>query len=330
MISLTCDDVRDLAPAYVLGALERAEELAVTEHLLDCPNVHAEVAELGGVVPYLAETVPLVEPPASLRGRILIAAADDLAARRSRPADSLTEADTLTAAEFEEQQAATDAALDAAAIAATASAGVPPTELPPIGPLGRSGVGPIRPSGGPSTTGTVVSFDAARARRRDLRTWALGIAAAFAIVALGAWGVATQQDLNAARTYQARLTAALVQAGQPGSQVAVLASTGAPGAGPGGIAVLPASGNGTLLVSGLAPTSGSQVYEAWAIADGQPPTPVAGFTVGPDGIGYLDRMPPATGQTVTVAITLEPKPNPTAPSSAPLAAGVAVPAGAPG
>lgn len=144
-------------------------------------------------------------------------------------------------------------------------------------------------------------------------------------MALGAWNVATQQDLAAARSYQARLAAALAQAGQPGSQVAVLASTGAPGSGPGGIAVLPSSGKGTLIMSGLAPTSGSQIYEAWAITEGQPPTPVAGFTVGSDGIGYTDQMPAATGATLTVAITLEPKPNPTAPSSAPIAAGVAAP-----
>src|SRR5829696_5041441 len=82
---MTCDEIRDLAPAYVLGALERDEERAVAEHLRTCPDVHAEIAELGSVVPYLDETVPLVEPPASLRERILSAAADDLAITRVTP-----------------------------------------------------------------------------------------------------------------------------------------------------------------------------------------------------------------------------------------------------
>jgi hypothetical protein len=293
MNDMTCDEIRDLAPAYVLGALERDVEQAVAEHLVSCPDVHAEIAELGSVVGYLAETVELVEPPTSLRDRIRSAAAEDLAARNAGAAAEPTGANAGPTAIAEP----------------TARADIEARPAPPMRPSSAS----------------VVSLDAARARRRDLRTWAFGLAAVFAIVALGAWNVATQQDLAAARAYQARLAAALAQAGQPGSQVAVLASTGAPGSGPGGIAVLPSSGNGTLVVSGLAPTSGSQVYEAWAISEGKPPTPVAGFTVGPDGVGFTDQMPTATGETLTVAITLEPKPNPTAPSSAPLAAGVATP-----
>lgn len=164
----------------------------------------------------------------------------------------------------------------------------------------------------------------------DRRSWVLGLATVLAIVALGTWNIRTQQQLADDQLYRQRLAAALVQAGQPGSQVAVLASTGGPGPGPGGIAVMPANGAGMLVVLGLASTTGSQVYEKWTIAEGQPPAPVAGFTVGSDGIGYLDRMPTSTGQTVTVAITLEPTPNPTAPSSAPVAAGVAAQQGAGG
>ncbi len=175
----------------------------------------------------------------------------------------------------------------------------------------------------------VVVLDAAR-RRRLSPAWGLAAAAVVAVLVLGAVTVSSQQQLADARAYQQRLTAALVQAGQPGSQVAVITSTGQPGTGPGGIAVMPASGNGTLVMSGLAPTSGTQVYEAWAIAQGQPPVPVAGFTVGPDGVGYVNNMPEAPGEPVIVAITLEPKPNPTAPSSEPIAAGVAAPPAAAG
>ena len=86
--SLTCDEARDLAAGFVLGALEPAEERAVREHLATCPEPHPEFAELGGVVPYLAESLLAepVEPPASLRERVLAAAS----AERRAAADDVT------------------------------------------------------------------------------------------------------------------------------------------------------------------------------------------------------------------------------------------------
>ena len=78
---MTHEQALDLAPAYVLGALEPAEEAAVREHLLSCPLSHDEFVDLGGVVSYLAESVEQVEPPPALRDRIMAAAAADLAAR---------------------------------------------------------------------------------------------------------------------------------------------------------------------------------------------------------------------------------------------------------
>ena len=93
---MTCDQARDLAAAYVLGALEAAEEAAVRDHLQTCDQPHPEFAALGGVVPVLAESVELVEPPASLRHRIMAAAAADLEARtvadRTEPAPAVDRA----------------------------------------------------------------------------------------------------------------------------------------------------------------------------------------------------------------------------------------------
>ena len=80
---VSCDEVRDLAAGFVLDALEPAEMTAVREHLATCQEPHTEIAELGGVVPVLQAAVPVVEPPASLKDRILAAAAADLEARRS-------------------------------------------------------------------------------------------------------------------------------------------------------------------------------------------------------------------------------------------------------
>ena len=76
---LTCDQVRDLAAAFVLGALEAADAAAVRAHLATCREAHDEIAELGSVVPAFSEIVPLVEPPADLKARIMAAAAAEAA-----------------------------------------------------------------------------------------------------------------------------------------------------------------------------------------------------------------------------------------------------------
>jgi anti-sigma factor RsiW len=89
LTGLRCSEVADRAPAFVLGALEAAEADAVRRHLAGCPEAHAEMAELGSVVPALFETVELVEPPAGLKARILATAAADT----QRAADTNLSAD---------------------------------------------------------------------------------------------------------------------------------------------------------------------------------------------------------------------------------------------
>jgi len=79
---LSCDEVRDLAASFVLGALPEAEMDAIRAHLAGCSEPHEEIAELGTVVPALAAAVPLMEPPTGLKVRIMAAAAADLDARR--------------------------------------------------------------------------------------------------------------------------------------------------------------------------------------------------------------------------------------------------------
>jgi hypothetical protein len=99
---MTHEQALDLAAAYVLGALEPAEEALVREHLLTCGLSHEEFAELGGVVPYLAEVpdLELVEPPPALRDRIMAAAAADLAERTgTTPAAPTTPAVPFPSAE---------------------------------------------------------------------------------------------------------------------------------------------------------------------------------------------------------------------------------------
>ena len=58
MQALTCDEIRDLAAPFVLGALEADEAEAVRAHLLSCPDAHAEFVELAAVMPVLAAIAP--------------------------------------------------------------------------------------------------------------------------------------------------------------------------------------------------------------------------------------------------------------------------------
>ncbi len=77
--SLTCDEIRDLAAPFVLGALADGEAEAVRAHIASCPELHAELVDFASVLPILAASAPVVEPPAGLKARLLAAAAADVA-----------------------------------------------------------------------------------------------------------------------------------------------------------------------------------------------------------------------------------------------------------
>ncbi len=85
MIALSCSGVRRLASGFVLGALDRAEMAAVREHLRTCSQPHPEITELGGVVPYLGQSVAPIEPAVGLKTAVMAAVQADLAARRAAP-----------------------------------------------------------------------------------------------------------------------------------------------------------------------------------------------------------------------------------------------------
>jgi anti-sigma factor RsiW len=281
---LSCDEVRESAGAFVLGALSPAEAAAIREHLASCPEAHEEIAELGGVLPALAESVPVVEPPDGLKARIMAAAAADLETREApaaqAPSTPVVAADT------------------AATVAAVAPA---PTPFP-----------------------SDTERDARRSRA-SAGTWALRIAAVVAIVALGAWGVLLRGQLDTAQAYEQNVAKVLEVASQPGAQVAVLGGESGTGS---GLAAISSTGEVTMAVSDLAPTSGSSVYTAWVIdADGVP-VDIGSFTVGSGGTGggtMTSGAPVAAG--ATLALTHEPAPGASAPSSTPVSTGTVTPAG---
>jgi hypothetical protein len=180
---MTHEQALDLAAAYVLGALEPAEEAAVREHLSSCSLSHEEFAELGGVVPYLAEVpdLELIEPPPALRDRIMAAAAADLAERTG----------TVSAA---------------------------PTV--PTAPSAAPGTRPAVPF--PSAAERAERIDRTSRRATTRLGWAVRIAAVIAIVVLGGWNVLLQGQLSDARAFDRAVAAVIDAAGKPGSQTVVL------------------------------------------------------------------------------------------------------------
>lgn len=266
---LTCAEVADLAPAFVLGALEAAASDTVRRHLAECPEAHAEMAELHSVLPALFEVVEPVAPPAGLKDRILAAAAADT-------------------------QRVTDASRVAAA--------------PPASDVQRPRVVGDRAPGWTSIF------------RRPV--WAaVSLAAVLAVVALGAWNLDLQDRNRALAAYQQGVEQVLAEAAQPGAQLAVLAPTA--GGGPSGLAAVAEDGTVAIVMRNLAPTSGTEVYEAWLIAGDLAPVPIGEMRVGADGTAALVTNQVPLGSGVTVALTLEPGPDSTAPTTTPVVAGQA-------
>jgi hypothetical protein len=111
---MTHDEAIELAAGYVLRALDPADEAAVREHLAACDEPHPEYEELGGVATALLADVPLVEPPAALRDRILDAARADLAERPQAVPAAPPSAPTVfpSAAERETRRIARTSRLD--------------------------------------------------------------------------------------------------------------------------------------------------------------------------------------------------------------------------
>jgi anti-sigma factor RsiW len=78
------EHVFDLLPGYALGSLDEEDLLKVARHLPRCAACRAELEGYSRAVDGLAQVVPLREPPADLRARVV--AGVDRAARSSQAA----------------------------------------------------------------------------------------------------------------------------------------------------------------------------------------------------------------------------------------------------
>ena len=94
------DRLHESVGLYVLGALEPNERLEFERHLQTCDECTAEVRSLIGVTSALPHAVPLIDPPAKLRGRVMavtgqkVPAPPNVVALPARPARARSWAST--------------------------------------------------------------------------------------------------------------------------------------------------------------------------------------------------------------------------------------------
>lgn len=74
--------VREDLELYAVGALPASESAAVAAHLAECPACRSAAEDIAEIVTLLPDAVPLREPPARLRTRILEAARAERAPAR--------------------------------------------------------------------------------------------------------------------------------------------------------------------------------------------------------------------------------------------------------
>ncbi len=287
-MTITCDRVRELAPGFVLGALDADEMIAVSDHLETCPERHPEVDELGGVLPYLAESLEPVEPPAWLRESVITAARVDLLA--SRRLGRLPEPGLV-------------------------DPGVPPA----IAPAALSAA--AEPGRLQASAEQPVSLARARAsRRRRFLTWTMRVAAVVAVVTLAGAGVVLQGDLSSAlkaQTEDAKINNALTL---NDTRTAVMSGVG--GSKAGGIAALMPTGHIIVKLYGLAATKNDQVYVVWLTTDQGGPTKVGSFTPDENGVGYLEVDNVPTSASLWLYVSMEPNENVTQPTGPTIASGM--------
>jgi hypothetical protein len=292
MNALSCDEIRELAVEYELDGLSPSVAAAVRDHLAAHPGAHPEYAELAGVAPALAYLSDPVAPPPAFKGRLLaaVAATEQLAAtERVAVTEQVAAPPPVTAGEPDRR--------------ARQSIGSEPSRRWALGP-----------------------------RRAAVVQWAFAAAAVLVIAGLAFANLSLQRDISNSRQFTDTLHRAVSLASAPGSRIAIIgpasdggaAGSGAP-LGPSGLAVIPPSGSGVLVIEGLGATEGSQVYEAWSIAGNEAPVPIGSFGVGGDGLGWLSDLTVPSSGNVVVALTKEPAPGATKPTLPVVAAGTATP-----
>jgi hypothetical protein len=290
-VMLTCDEASELAGLYVLDALEAAEYVAVRAHLHVCAESHPEFAELGGVVPALAELFQPVEAPAALKSRVMAAVAAERAP--ARPASSSTAVPGAA-----RSQAEMDARV----------------WEPPAAERPRA----RRPSslGWGMAAAAVMVIAVLGAWNAVLQSRAGEVEQRVAEVELR---VAEAEQRVAEAEQRAQVIAQAISAStDPDSEVAVLRGTG-PAQGASGYAAFPNDGDGYIVLVDLPAAPVGQVYQAWYLVDGQA-TSAGLMTVGSDGYAVMAGVA-SREDAQQIALTIEPAGGVETPSGDPVVAG---------
>lgn len=279
---LTCAEADEMAALGVLDMLTTEEAAQVHAHLAGCGQPHPDVRRAAEAAGALASSVDPVMPPPDLRARLMAAVAST-----PQVPDRLTHVTGVPAA-----SAPTPIVTPAAPRPVVA----PPPAAPDVVPFERPGR-PARPS----------------------RIVWIGLAAAAVIaLLLGGWNLSLQQQLSTNDQQLALVRQAIAAAADPTSRVATLTGTdAAPGVS--GMAVVPATGTGYIMLQGLPALAGGQVYQAWYLAEGVP-TSAGLMPPGSSGVAIMAGLDPGAG-TDTIALTVEPAGGVEAPTGAVVVAG---------
>lgn len=278
-----------MAVVCALGALDAAEARELEAHLTTCDECRAELESWQNVAAQFAYSVPAVEPPASLRSRIL----ESVHAEGQRPGTSLN------------AQSSDGKPKKQSAEASQAESNV----LPFAKPARRS------TSIVPRLFAVAASVAFVALIITLILLWNSYNAMRQEMARLSDRYEQTQAELEKERGTLEDERAAKDLFAAPEAFVASLKGTEMAGGARARLIFDRQTGRAMLMADGLPPAPAGKAYQLWFIAEGKAPTPGHVFT--PDAKGHTEvrgEVPVEARNANTFAVTLEPQGGALAPT----------------
>jgi Anti-sigma-K factor rskA/Putative zinc-finger len=246
---MDCDAILDLAPGFVLDALDPDETKRVGAHIGACAACAAHTAELErtvGLLPYLS---PRATPPPDVKAALFTR----IAQAQARPADQIaavTVSRPSVIHAIPERTSTIPAFRPSPTVSAPAAASAPRK---------RRGLFGLRTE---------------RMARASWRSYSLPVATTaiplvLALALVGGWAYSLYDDASSARDDQSFMgTFSSVLSGGEGNLFDLTSTAAAKGAEGQFLASLDGN-DGILMVSGLQPEQADQTYEVWIEQDGK-------------------------------------------------------------